>query len=88
MPERFIEMGYWEIISRQMSIVTKSQQERFKDSKITVIGCGGIGGSAIEMVTRMGIGKLTVLDKDYFDFSNLIYFYHLIRFLHLFYHLF
>lgn len=71
MPERFIEMGYWEIISRQMSIVTKSQQERFKDSKITVIGCGGIGGSAIEMVTRMGIGKLTVIDKDYFDFSNL-----------------
>lgn len=71
MPERFINMGYWEIVSRQMSIVTKSQQERFKDSEITVIGCGGIGGSAIEMLARMGIGKLTVIDKDYFDFSNL-----------------
>ncbi|WP_295722260.1 HesA/MoeB/ThiF family protein [uncultured Methanobrevibacter sp.] len=71
MPERFINMGYWEIVSRQMSIVTKSQQERFKESKITVVGCGGIGGSAIEMLARMGIGKLTVIDKDYFDFSNL-----------------
>lgn len=71
MPERFINMGYWEIVSRQMSIVTKSQQERFKDSEITVIGCGGIGGSAIEMLARMGIGKITVIDKDYFDFSNL-----------------
>ncbi len=71
MPERFKSMGYWEIVSRQMSIVTKSQQERFKDSKVTVIGCGGIGGSAIEMTARMGVGKLTVIDKDYFDFSNL-----------------
>ena len=32
MPTRYIEMGYWEIASRQMSIVTKSQQKRFKES--------------------------------------------------------
>ena len=58
MPERFIGMGYWEIITRQMSIVTKSQQTRFKESKIGVIGCGGLGGSVIEMLARMGVGKL------------------------------
>ena len=71
MPERFIGMGYWEIITRQMSIVTKSQQTRFKESKVGVIGCGGIGGSAIEMLARMGVGKLTIIDKDSFDMSNL-----------------
>ncbi len=71
MPTRYIGMGYWEIASRQMSIVTKSQQNRFKDSKITVIGCGGIGGSVIEMLARMGVGKLTLVDKDAFDLSNL-----------------
>lgn len=71
MPERFIGMGYWEIITRQMSIVTKSQQTRFKESKIGVIGCGGIGGSVIEMLARMGVGKLTIIDKDSFDMSNL-----------------
>jgi molybdopterin/thiamine biosynthesis adenylyltransferase len=71
MPDRYIGMGYWEIISRQMSIVTKSQQTRFKDAHIAVIGCGGIGGSAIEMLARMGVGKLTIIDKDSFDMSNL-----------------
>ena len=71
MPTRFIGDGYWEIISRQMSIVTKSEQQRFKDGKASVIGCGGIGGETIEMLARMGIGELTLVDKDAFDLSNL-----------------
>ena len=71
MPTLFIVDGYWEIASRQMSIVTRSEQQRFKDSKITVIGCGGIGGQTIEMLARMGVGELIVVDEDAFDISNL-----------------
>ena len=71
MPTRYIGDGYWEIISRQMSVVTRSEQQRFKDSKITVIGCGGIGGETIEMLARMGIGELVLVDEDAFDLSNL-----------------
>ncbi|MDR3222197.1 MAG: HesA/MoeB/ThiF family protein [Methanobrevibacter sp.] len=71
MPTRFIGQGYWEIISRQMSIVTKSQQEKFKNAEITVIGTGGIGGATLEMLARQGVGKLNFVDKDVFDLSNL-----------------
>ena len=71
MPTRYIGDGYWEIASRQMSIVTRSEQERFKDAKITAIGCGGIGGQTIEMLARMGIGELVLVDEDAFDLSNL-----------------
>lgn len=71
MPERYIGDGYWEIVSRQMSIVTRSEQKRFKNGKITVIGCGGIGGKTIEMLARMGIGELILVDEDSFDISNL-----------------
>ena len=71
MPTRYIGFGYWEIASRQMSIVSKSEQQRFKDAKITVIGCGGIGGETIEMLARMGLGELTIIDKDEYDLSNL-----------------
>ena len=71
MPTRYIGDGYWEIASRQMSIVTRSEQQRFKDEKITVIGCGGIGGETIEMLARMGIGELVLVDKDAYDLSNL-----------------
>ncbi|KZX13918.1 HesA/MoeB/ThiF family protein [Methanobrevibacter oralis] len=71
MPTRYIGDGYWEIASRQMSIVSRSEQERFKNGKITVIGCGGIGGQTIEMLARMGIGELVLIDEDIFDISNL-----------------
>ncbi len=71
MPTRYIGDGYWEIASRQMSIITRSEQQRFKDAKITVIGCGGIGGETIEMLARMGIGELVLVDKDAYDLSNL-----------------
>ena len=71
MPERYKGFGYWDIATRQMGIVTKSQQTRFKDAKIAVIGCGGIGGETIEMLARMGIGELVLVDKDAFDLSNL-----------------
>ncbi|MDO9045143.1 MAG: HesA/MoeB/ThiF family protein, partial [Methanobacteriaceae archaeon] len=71
MPKRYEGMTYWEIVSRQMSIVSKNQQDRLKDSKITVIGCGGIGGAAIEMLARMGVGHIKIVDKDSFDVSNI-----------------
>ncbi|MDR1721833.1 MAG: HesA/MoeB/ThiF family protein [Methanobrevibacter sp.] len=71
MPTRYIGQGYWEIISRQMSIVTKSEQERFKEAEITVIGSGGIGGATLEMLARQGVGKINIVDKDVFDLSNL-----------------
>ena len=62
---------YWEIMTRQMDIVEKSEQEKFKNSRITVIGCGGIGGQTIEMLARMGVGELVLVDEDVFDWTNL-----------------
>ena len=55
---------YWEMITRQVPLVSKEEQEKFKNAKITVIGCGGIGGEAIEMLARMGVGELVLVDED------------------------
>jgi len=71
MPKRYEGMAYWEMISRQMGILTKKDQLKLKKSRVTVIGCGGIGGAAIEMLCRMGIGNLRIVDKDSFDVSNI-----------------
>lgn len=71
MSKEFKDDDYWQIASRQMSIVCESEQQRFKDCKITVIGCGGIGGETIEMLARMGVGELVLVDEDSFDLSNL-----------------
>ena len=65
------EFDYWEIATRQMPLVSKAEQEKFKNAKITVIGCGGIGGETIEMLARMGAGELVLVDEDEFDITNL-----------------
>ncbi len=62
---------YWQIMTRQMPIVNKEEQEKFKNAKITVIGCGGIGGQTIEMLARLGVGELILVDEDVFDWTNL-----------------
>lgn len=62
---------YWKIATRQMPLVSKEEQEKFKNAKITVIGCGGIGGETIEMLARMGVGELVLVDEDEFDITNL-----------------
>lgn len=62
---------YWDMITRQKELINKKEQLKIKDSKIAVIGCGGIGGAAMEMLARMGAEKLLIIDKDSFDLSNL-----------------
>ena len=46
-------------------------QQKILDSKILVIGCGGLGCSAIPFLASAGVGKLTIADHDKIDFSNL-----------------
>ena len=62
---------YWEMLARQMPLVSEDEQKKFKNAKITVVGCGGIGGLTIEMLARLGVGELVVVDEDVFDITNL-----------------
>ncbi|MBN1224810.1 MAG: HesA/MoeB/ThiF family protein [Candidatus Aminicenantes bacterium] len=40
-------------------------------SRVAIVGLGGLGGSALEMLLRWGIGGLVVIDPDVFSDSNL-----------------
>lgn len=71
MPRRYEGMAYWEMVSRQMGFISKAEQLRLRDSTVSVIGCGGIGGAAVEMLARMGIGRIRIIDSDVFDVSNI-----------------
>ena len=57
--------------SRNISTLTPDENKLLKDFKVCIIGCGGLGGYVIEMLARVGIGNLTVVDMDVFDESNL-----------------
>ncbi len=47
------------------------QQLRLLRSSVAVVGCGGLGGYLVETLSRLGVGKLTVIDPDRFEEHNL-----------------
>lgn len=52
-------------------ILTKQEMLLLKKAHICVVGCGGLGGYIMEMLSRIGIGKITIIDGDVFDETNL-----------------
>ncbi|MBQ6878127.1 MAG: tRNA threonylcarbamoyladenosine dehydratase [Oscillospiraceae bacterium] len=49
----------------------KEKIEKIKNSRVAVIGLGGVGGAAAEAVLRAGVGHLLLIDGDTVDESNI-----------------
>lgn len=60
-----------ERFDRNYSMITREEQIKLRDIKVCVIGLGGLGGYIVEMVSRLGIGEITLVDGDVFEISNL-----------------
>ena len=46
-------------------------QRRLKETSVAVIGAGGIGSGVIPSLAGAGVGKLTIIDSDIVEMSNL-----------------
>lgn len=46
-------------------------QRKLKDSSIAVIGAGGVGSAVIPALAGAGVGRLTIVDSDLVELSNL-----------------
>ena len=56
---------------RNFPAITESEQEKLKNSRVFIAGCGGLGGYIIEVLVRIGVGHITACDGDSFAPSNL-----------------
>lgn len=46
-------------------------QERLRESKAVIIGCGALGTAQAGILARAGVGRLRIVDRDYVEESNL-----------------
>ena len=61
-PERYV---------RNMKSFSVQDQSLLLSKSVFIVGLGGLGGNVTEMMARMGIGKLVIVDGDTFEESNL-----------------
>jgi len=67
-----LESGFFPLrFQRQRNLLGSACQLRLLNAKIAIVGCGGLGGSVFEMLLRLGVGHLLVIDPDFFCESNL-----------------
>jgi molybdopterin/thiamine biosynthesis adenylyltransferase len=56
---------------RNRETISLKDQEILFNSRVTVVGAGGLGGAVILLLARIGIGEIVVVDPDRFDETNL-----------------
>jgi len=56
---------------RNRKTITTLLQRKLLQSKVAVIGCGGLGGYIIEELARLGVGTIEAIDPDIFEEHNL-----------------
>jgi tRNA A37 threonylcarbamoyladenosine dehydratase len=57
-------------LSRTELILGTEGLKKFKAAKVLVVGLGGVGGYAAEIICRAGVGSMTIVDGDAVHFSN------------------
>ncbi len=60
-----------EQFSRTKLIYKEDGMNKLKNSSVIVFGVGGVGGYVIEALARVGIGHITIVDKDRVSVSNI-----------------
>ena len=59
--------NYGEAFSRNIGWVTDDEQEQLRRKRVAIAGLGGVGGSHLLTLTRLGIGAFNISDLDEFE---------------------
>ena len=56
---------------RTIRLIGEDAQNRIKNAHVAVFGIGGVGSYTAEALARAGVGKLTFIDADVVDITNI-----------------
>ncbi len=62
-------MAEW--TERALLLFKEEGLEKLKNANILIVGVGGVGSFAAEFIARAGIGKITIVDGDVVDITNI-----------------
>ena len=57
--------------SRTELLLGSDRLDKLRESHVLLVGLGGVGGYAAEMLARTGIGRLSIVDSDSVHSSNI-----------------
>lgn len=60
-----------ERLKRTIALLGEKKAQKINMSSVMIIGCGAVGGYALEMIARLGFGKIWAVDFDLFEESNI-----------------
>ena len=60
--EKLMEKYDWQL--RTVLLLGEEKMERIRNAHVLVVGLGGVGAYAAEMICRAGVGRMTILDAD------------------------
>lgn len=65
--------GFPDRYSRQtlFGAIGQHGQERLRQARVAIVGCGALGSSLAEQLARAGVGYLRLIDRDFVEASNL-----------------
>ena len=64
------EFDYEAAFSRNIGWITETEQQFLRSRRIAIAGLGGVGGSHLLTLTRLGIGRFNISDLDTFELVN------------------
>ena len=62
---------YQELFARNYGVFTAEEQEKTRNARVVIIGCGGIGGVIGSALARSGIEHFVLFEFDTFSVSNM-----------------
>ena len=57
--------------SRMLELINEEDFKKIQNTKILLVGIGGVGGSCLENLVRCGFTNITIVDNDIVDITNL-----------------
>ena len=65
-----VAFDYSSAFDRNIGWVTKTEQDLLRNKRIAIAGLGGVGGSYLLTLARLGVGSFHIADFDTFDLVN------------------